>query len=199
MNEDIPDVKPGEPIWAVNENRVRRAITALDAEGPPTGMQQAKLAAVRGIANQRPGKMMVRITSHIVPQSSIWYPIAIENQTEGPLAFNAVMQVWDDQNLKWVDDPTHATYDAPYEAALNVIVMDDQQGWRPLTKGDIIAVEWHKDAGFWVPIHSREVAVVMTDGSPPDDEGFYSGWRVVYDSDQKQWVQKEEVYILDVA
>ncbi len=191
MREHFPEVRKGDRPLARDENQIRRALESLDAEGPPFGQQMVDLAGVKATAQPRVGFTMVRITAIIVPESSSLYEASFDYRDGGSNAFNAVLQVWDDNAKAWSDDPS--------ADGVDVALLDDGQGWRPLTVGDIIPCMWQRSAARYVPFHSREVAIVVPSGGGPDSDGMYAGQRVVFDSDAKSWVAIEDVYLLDVG
>ena len=196
MNETFRDVKQGDRLSAAELNELFDTVERLDSESPQAGEQRMSIRGVNGKAVAVREMLMVRMVAIAVPQSSTLYTDAQSYQVDaaeetGSEAYNAVVQVWDDDLNKWADDP-----DA---RGVDVVIMDDQPGWKPLTIGDIIPVQWKRSAGCYVPLESRETSVVMVTNPTADGGGFYTGVTLVWVSETLSWVTKGACYVLDVG
>jgi len=185
----------GDRPSASEFNKLTNATAKRENAGPPYGSQMVDLGGVRGIAQNPPEFLVVRIVGIVVPESSRLYDSSKENATDpqgnrGEEAYNAIQQVWDEDTLAWVDHPNLECSD--------VIVLDDQTGWRPLVVDDILPVRWKRDAGRYVPLESREAAVVMATGGA-DASGYTPGVIVVFESESEMWVPRGSCWILDVG
>ncbi len=195
MQEKFDDVSKGDRPFAADYNRLLSTVERLDSNRGPAGGQMTDIGGVRGEAYKYPQPCMVRITDHIVPKSSTLssYAVSLQHDAQGntgEFAYNAIRQVWAEDERGWVDDPD--------ETGVEVVVMDDQIGWRPIIAQDIIPVIWNKQAQAYMPLEARETSMVMVT-SGPDAGGFYDGVAIYYNSDTALWVTGDPVYILDAG
>jgi len=185
----------GDRPSASEFNKLTNATAKRENAGPPYGEQMVDLGGVRGTAKAPPEFLVVRIVGIVVPESSPLYEASKADATDpqgnrGEEAYNAIQQVWDEDELKWTDHPNLECND--------VIVLDDQTGWRPLVENDILPVRWKKDAGRYVPLESREAAIVMATGAA-DESGYTPGVIVVFESESEMWVPRGVCWIVDVG
>lgn len=195
MKETFDDAVAGDRVSAREYNKLTGAVEMLAGAGPPAGQQAVDVGGVSGEAQHVPGLVVVRITGIVVPESSNIYEDSLTDRTDvngdtGADAFNAVVQVWDDDLPGWADSPAGD--------CAEVIVLDDQTGWRPLVVGDILPVFWKRTAGRYVPVETRESAIVLV-SSGPDADGFYGGQIVAWASETETWISRGECYVLDVG
>ena len=194
MNENFRNYKPGDQLRARDVNKIMDAVEALTGDSPQAGQNETRAGRLRGSTNHRPELLMVRITGIVVPESSELYDDSLSGRVDvmgetGAAAYNAVLQLWDEEARTWVDSPSGE--------CVEVGVSDDGTDWRPLVIGSKTPVQWKKTAGKYVPPQTRETAVVMITSDTPDAEGFLSAVEVAYDSDAQSWVELGPCYVLD--
>lgn len=192
MKESFRDSAAGDQLSASEYTRVKDAVEKLANEAAMSGegSLESNVGGLKGRAIKKAGTIhMVRLTSDVVPRNSSHYA-ALEELNLATDGFNAVLQIWDTEEHEWADTPSLER--------LLVMVGDDGHGWRPLVKDDILPVVWHKDAQAFVPLEKRETAVVVIT-SGPDDQGYYSGTVVEWDSEEETWTTGNECYIVDVG
>lgn len=197
MKESFREVEAGDPVSAAEYNRLQRVAELLDAETAAGGAQIAQVGGVRGQTLRPPSILVVRITAITVPEGSSLYNDSLTHRFDPVTGaanandYNAIIQVYDRDLSDWVDDP-----DA---RRVEVTILDDASGWRPLQKGEILPVVWNRPAAKYVPLETRESAVVMATSSERDADGMVPGVVLAWSSELKTWITLRECYILDIG
>lgn len=169
-------VKIGDPIRAGHYNKL---VDAAETVGKNERKQ----------VQDAPGFVyMVRIIWPVISRASTLYT-ALEAANTDEAKYNAVVQVYDPEEKKWVDDPA--------ARKIEVDLGDDEDGWRPLEKERRLPVVWNRAASRWIPLETNEASVIAITDNQEDQQGFKKGVRYVWNSDTRAWKEVEAIYILD--
>lgn len=194
MNELFKDYRAGEVLSAKEFNKLTGAVERLASEGRLSGpgVVEQSIGNVKGRGFKPRPIIMVRLLADVLPQNSSQY---VEEVQAGDVneGYNAVALWWDDDSKQWETTST----DQHDGNRVTVVLLEDQSGWRPLVTGDSIPVMWRADVGAYVPIDTREVAVVTING--PATGGYYPASIMAWDSDTATWFAWGSCYVIDVG
>lgn len=188
------DYRAGERLSAAEFNKLTEAVEKLTREGrlSAAGYAEQQLGNIKGKGIKARPIVMARLLVDVLPQNSAQFSdeVASYDPNEG---YNAVVLNWDESGKQWEESST----DQSSGDRITVVLLEDQAGWRPLVAGDSIPVMWRSDVGAYVPIETREAAVITING--PATGGYYPASIIAWDSDSETWFVWASCYVLDVG